>query len=75
MIISGSASRRACRASASATTRTRSATAIICSPTKSDVFKELAEDYEDKTGIQIIAMTYYGMRHSTSNKPFKTAPA
>ncbi len=39
---------------------------------KSDVFKELAEGYKQKTGIQTVAVTYYGARHSTSNKPFKT---
>ncbi len=39
---------------------------------KSDVFKELADGYKQKTGIQTTAVTYYGARHSTSNKPFKT---
>lgn len=39
---------------------------------KSDVFKELAEGYKQKTGVQATAMTYYGSRHTTSNKPFKT---
>jgi tripartite ATP-independent transporter DctP family solute receptor len=38
---------------------------------KSDVFAELAEGYRKKTGVQIVSMTYYGTRHSTSNKPFK----
>jgi tripartite ATP-independent transporter DctP family solute receptor len=38
---------------------------------KSDVFNELAEGYRAKTGVQIVSMTYYGTRHSTSNKPFK----
>ncbi|MGH8849055.1 MAG: TRAP transporter substrate-binding protein DctP, partial [Polaromonas sp.] len=33
---------------------------------KSDVFKELAEGYKQKTGIQTVAVTYYGARHSTS---------
>jgi tripartite ATP-independent transporter DctP family solute receptor len=37
---------------------------------KSDAFKGLADQYRQKTGIQITAMTYYGTRHSTSNKPF-----
>jgi tripartite ATP-independent transporter DctP family solute receptor len=37
---------------------------------KSDVFAELAEGYRKKTGVQIVSMTYYGTRHSTSNKPF-----
>jgi len=39
---------------------------------KSDVFAELAEGYRKKTGVQIVSMTYYGTRHSTSNKVFKT---
>lgn len=39
---------------------------------KSDVFKELAKGYEDKTGNHIVAVTYYGVRQATSNKPFKT---
>ncbi|UUZ74649.1 sialic acid TRAP transporter substrate-binding protein SiaP [Polaromonas sp. P1(28)-13] len=39
---------------------------------KSDVFKELADGYKQKTGVQTVAVTYYGARHSTSNKPFKT---
>jgi len=39
---------------------------------KSDVFKELAEGYKKATnGNTIMAMTYYGVRHSSSNKPFK----
>lgn len=38
---------------------------------KSDVFKELTDGYKAKTGIQTTAVTYYGARHSTSNKPFK----
>lgn len=37
--------------------------------TKSDVFKRLAKGYEDKTGNHIAAVTYYGTRHTTSNKP------
>lgn len=40
--------------------------------TKSDVFKELTKGYEDKTGHHIVAVTYYGVRHTTSNKPIKT---
>lgn len=39
---------------------------------KSDVFKELADGYKQKTGVQTVAVTYYGARHTTSNKPFKT---
>ena len=39
---------------------------------KSDVFKELTEGYKKATGGNTItAMTYYGVRHSTSNKAFK----
>ncbi len=40
--------------------------------TKSDIFKELTKGYEDKTGHRILAVTYYGVRHTSSNKPFKT---
>lgn len=36
---------------------------------KSDVFRELAKGYDDKTGNHITALTYYGARHVTSNKP------
>jgi tripartite ATP-independent transporter DctP family solute receptor len=39
---------------------------------KSDVFRELADGYKQKTGIQTVAVTYYGARHTTSNKAFKT---
>ncbi|OHV83579.1 sialic acid TRAP transporter substrate-binding protein SiaP [Rhizobium sp. LCM 4573] len=38
--------------------------------TKSDVFKRLAEGYEEASGgNHITAVTYYGTRHTTSNKP------
>jgi tripartite ATP-independent transporter DctP family solute receptor len=37
---------------------------------KSDVFKNMTDEYRQKTGIQITAMTYYGIRHTTTNKPF-----
>ena len=37
--------------------------------TKSDKYKELAGLYEEKTGHHITATTYYGTRHTTSNKP------
>jgi tripartite ATP-independent transporter DctP family solute receptor len=40
--------------------------------TKSDIFKELAKGYTDKTGHQILAVTYYGARHTSSNKPIKS---
>ncbi|MEW6122484.1 MAG: sialic acid TRAP transporter substrate-binding protein SiaP [Pseudomonadota bacterium] len=39
---------------------------------KSDVFNDLAKGYADKTGNQIVAVTYYGVRQATSNKLFKT---
>ena len=38
---------------------------------RSDVFKEIADGFRAKTGIQITAYTYYGARHTTSNKEFK----
>ncbi|MCR6477874.1 sialic acid TRAP transporter substrate-binding protein SiaP [Variovorax sp. ZS18.2.2] len=34
---------------------------------KSDVFKELAKGYDDKTGNHITALNYYGARHVTSS--------
>src|SRR5688572_32915722 len=34
---------------------------------KSDVFKELAKGYDDKTGNHITALNYYGSRHVTSS--------
>jgi tripartite ATP-independent transporter DctP family solute receptor len=37
---------------------------------KSGAFKELTDEYRQKTGIQITAMTYYGARHTTSNRDF-----
>jgi tripartite ATP-independent transporter DctP family solute receptor len=37
---------------------------------KSAVFKEMIDGYREKTGIQILAYTYYGARHTTANKPF-----
>lgn len=39
---------------------------------KSDLFKELTNGYAEKTGNQIVAVTYYGVRQATSNKLFKT---
>jgi tripartite ATP-independent transporter DctP family solute receptor len=38
---------------------------------KSDLFKEMAEEYRKKTGIAMIAYTYYGARQTTSNRAFK----
>src|SRR3954467_13656638 len=40
--------------------------------TKSDIFKELTKGYEDKSGHHILAVTYYGVRQTSSNKPIKT---
>jgi len=37
---------------------------------KSPVFQEMVEEFRKKTGIQITAYTYYGARHTTSNRPF-----
>ncbi len=35
----------------------------------SDLFKELSDGYKDATGHTVMALTYYGARHVTSNKP------
>jgi len=37
---------------------------------KSPVFKEMVDGYREKTGIQMTAMTYYGARQTSSNRPF-----
>ncbi len=37
--------------------------------TKSDIYRELTKGYEEKSGNRIVATTYYGVRHTTSNKP------
>ncbi len=38
---------------------------------KSDIFRELIDGYKQRTnGNTVTALTYYGVRHSTSNKPF-----
>ncbi len=37
---------------------------------KSEVFKEMVEGFRAKTGIQILAYTYYGARHTTAQKAF-----
>ena len=34
--------------------------------------RSLPKGYADKTGHQILAVTYYGARHTSSNKPIKT---
>lgn len=36
---------------------------------RSDVFKDLANGYDKASGNHITAMTYYGARHVTSNRP------
>lgn len=38
----------------------------------SKLFAELAKGYEDKTKHKIMALTYYGQRHVTANKPIRT---
>jgi tripartite ATP-independent transporter DctP family solute receptor len=38
---------------------------------KSDVFREMVNGFREKTGIQILAYTYYGARHTTSQIAFK----
>lgn len=35
---------------------------------KSDLFKELGQGYEKKTGHPVVSLTYYGERHVTANK-------
>ncbi len=37
---------------------------------KSAVFKEMVDEFRNKTGIQVTAYTYYGARHTTSQKAF-----
>ena len=39
---------------------------------KSDNFKELSGGYAEKTGNQMISVTYYGVRHATTNRAFKS---
>jgi tripartite ATP-independent transporter DctP family solute receptor len=38
---------------------------------KSPLFAEMVEEYRKKTGIQMLAYTYYGARQTTSNRQFK----
>jgi len=35
----------------------------------SKLFQDLARGYDDKTRHEIVALTYYGLRHVTANKP------
>jgi tripartite ATP-independent transporter DctP family solute receptor len=37
---------------------------------KSPIFAEMTEEFRKKTGIQILAYTYYGARQTTAQKPF-----
>jgi tripartite ATP-independent transporter DctP family solute receptor len=37
--------------------------------TKSDIYRELAKGYDDKSGNRILATSYYGTRQTTSNRP------
>lgn len=37
--------------------------------TKSDIYKDLTAGYAEKSGHHIVATTYYGTRHTTSNRP------
>jgi tripartite ATP-independent transporter DctP family solute receptor len=39
---------------------------------KSPLFKELAEGYAKATGHKVVAITYYGARHTTANKAINT---
>src|SRR5262245_55373325 len=39
---------------------------------KSDIYKQHTKGYDEKTDHHIVATTYYGPRHTTSNKPIKT---
>jgi tripartite ATP-independent transporter DctP family solute receptor len=38
---------------------------------KSEVFRDLAEGYDKKSGNHITALNYYGARHVTSNRPIQ----
>ena len=38
---------------------------------QSELFKELSDGYRDASGNHVIALTYYGERHVTSNKPIE----
>lgn len=39
---------------------------------ESELFKEISKGYEDKTGHDVAAYTYYGARHVTSNIPINS---
>jgi tripartite ATP-independent transporter DctP family solute receptor len=38
---------------------------------KSDIYKQLTQGYEEASGHHIVATTYYGTRHTTSNRPIE----
>ncbi|HEV7253390.1 MAG TPA: sialic acid TRAP transporter substrate-binding protein SiaP [Mesorhizobium sp.] len=38
---------------------------------KSDIYKDLTKGYEEASGHHIVATTYYGTRHTTSNRPIE----
>lgn len=38
---------------------------------KSDIFKELVAGYEEETGNHVTAVTYYGTRQTSSNRPIQ----
>lgn len=38
----------------------------------SDVFKEIASEFEKKSSTKVLGLVYYGARHLTSNKPVRT---
>jgi tripartite ATP-independent transporter DctP family solute receptor len=39
---------------------------------QSDLFKELSDGYDQKTKNKVLALTYYGARHTTANKAINT---
>ena len=39
---------------------------------RSDVYRRLSDGYEQATGNHIVALTYYGARQVTSNRPIRT---
>ncbi|TIU27582.1 MAG: ABC transporter substrate-binding protein, partial [Mesorhizobium sp.] len=39
--------------------------------TKSDIYKQLTKGYEEASGHHIVAITYYGTRQTTSNRPIE----
>ncbi len=39
---------------------------------ESDLFRELAAGYDKASGNKVLALTYYGARHTTANRPINT---